>query len=462
MNFIDIPFCIFIPVFLGIYYIVPPKYRYIVIFLGSYIFYGYSNPKVLLVLALATFISYFGGIAIYKWNYSKAAYALSFSTELLLLVVYKYLDLVLPIGLSFIVFQACTYLSDVYRKRITIEKNIIRYGAFVSFFPTVLSGPIQKAKNLLPQIKEPASFDYEQAQKGVLLFVWGLFEKIMVANRLIEISSTVFSDYLNRSSAEMLIGAMSFSLYIYADFSSYSDMARGISKILGINVGKNFNNPYLAKTTAEFWNRWHMSLNDWFIDNVYIPLGGNRRGVVRKYINMMVVFGISGLWHGSNWHFGAWGLINGAFVVIGHVLKPYKKYIYTLTRTDEETESIVFMKRGIVFLLITLTWVFFKNGIVESFVIWKRIILFDFVSIFNPELLNIAGSAAATFVSAIMTVAFCVVQCGRADEGKRYVTYSKQPYVIQCFLVAAIICICIFSIFNTDAYTDTQFLYFQF
>lgn len=264
MNFIDIPFCIFIPVFLGIYYIVPPKYRYIVIFLGSYIFYGYSNPKVLLVLALATFISYFGGIAIYKWNYSKAAYALLFSTELLLLVVYKYLDLVLPIGLSFIVFQACTYLSDVYRKRITIEKNIIRYGAFVSFFPTVLSGPIQKAKNLLPQIKEPASFDYEQAQKGVLLFVWGLFEKIMVANRLIEISSTVFSDYLNRSSAEMLIGAMSFSLYIYADFSSYSDMARGISKILGINVGKNFNNPYLAKTTAEFWNRWHMSLNDWF------------------------------------------------------------------------------------------------------------------------------------------------------------------------------------------------------
>ena len=195
----------------------------------------------------------------------------------------------LPVGLSFIIFQTCTYLGDVYKKNIPAEKNILRYTAFVAFFPTILAGPIQKSRNLLPQLQKPI-FNEEQAKKGTILFAWGLFEKVVIANRLLIIVNRIFNDYINYNSAYYIIAGICFSLYIYADFSSYSDMARGVAMIMGIQIEKNFNNPYLACTTSEFWNRWHISLNNWFIEYVYIPLGGNRKGKVTKYRNTMIVF----------------------------------------------------------------------------------------------------------------------------------------------------------------------------
>ena len=485
MNFLSLVFFAFLLFFLIVYFIVDRQYRYIVILIGSYIFYGYSNPKILLTLILVTIVSYFGGIVIHQSNNSKSVYALFFCVEILILFLYKYLgffveninivlskmgvsmqisthfELVLPVGLSFIIFQACTYLSDIYRGGIDVEKNFVRYAAFVSFFPTVLCGPIQKARKLIPQIKNPLPFDFEQAQKGVLLFIWGLFEKIMVANKLSQISTAVLNEYLNKSSAEILIGSICFSLYIYADFSSYSDMARGIAKIMGIDVGKNFNNPYLAKTTSEFWNRWHMSLNEWFVENIYIPLGGNRKGVFRKYINIMIVFSISGLWHGASWHYIAWGIVNGFLVVIGRIVRPLKIYLYK-DKIDENAESVVFIKRAIVFFMITLTWVLFNNKILDSLRIWKRIIFFDFISLFNPELLNIAGTAATTFITVVMTLIFVIVQCKRINENEKYLVYKKQPFLIQCLIVAIFICICVFGVCETDANVDTQFLYFKF
>lgn len=486
MNFLNLVFYAFIVLFLIAYFIVPAQYKYMVIFLGSYYFYGYANPKILITLIIATVVSYLGGIAIQKYRKKKLLYVLLFSAEILIFVFYKYtdfiinninhvlekinssaslsvhFDLIMPIGLSFIIFQTCTYLSDIYRGRISVEKNIVRYGAFAAFFPTVLSGPIQKARNLLPQIKNSGPFEYEDAKKGVILFVWGLFEKIMVANKLMQISSNVIGDYLNYSSAEILIAAVSFSLYIYADFSSYSDMARGISKIMRINIGKNFNNPYLSVSTSEFWNRWHISLNEWFIEIVYIPLGGNRKGTFRKYINMMVVFGISGLWHGANWHFVAWGIINGLFAIIGQIIKPVKSKIYDAFKIDESAESIVFIRRLIVFVLITLTWVFFRAGIIDSLRICKRIVMFDVVSLFDPNLLNIGGTAVATFVIFIVTVFFCFIQYKRQNEYAQYEKYARQPFIIQCFIVALIVCVCIFGTCTTDANVDTRFLYFQF
>lgn len=485
MNFLNLVFYVFIPVFLVTYYFIPTKYRYIAIFVGSYIFYGYANPNMLLVLIGATLISYVGGLIIEK-KHSKTALVVSFMAEIMILTIFKYTNfavdnynlimsrispgvclnidwnIVLPVGLSFIVFQTCTYLTDVWRENIKAEKNIIRYGAFVAFFPTVLSGPIQKARNLLPQLSNPKAFDYEQAKKGTILFVWGLFEKIVVANNLSAISTRVLGDFENYSSATILIGAVSFSLYIYADFSSYSDMARGISKLMGIDVGKNFNNPYLSKSTAEFWNRWHMSLNDWFIENLYIPLGGNRKGKIRKYINMLIVFLVSGLWHGANWHFVAWGVINGAFVVIGQMLRPAKIWLYKKLGVDENVESIVFLKRATVFYLITLTWVFFNKGIIDALQICKKIILFDFISIFDSELLNIGGSAVITFFTVLFAIVFCVVQCKRQEESKVYKMYDRQPVFMQCLLIAILICVCVFRVCSTDANVNTQFLYFQF
>lgn len=485
MNFLSLEFYLFLLVFLIIYYILPQSYRYIAIFSGSYLFYGFKNPKMLLILLLVTSLTYIGGLIIGK-NPKKYLIVSFFLLNVCILFVFKYLnfviqnyntivskllsniytinevDIILPIGLSFIIFQSCTYLSDVYHKKIEPEKNLIRYGAFVAFFPTILSGPIQKSRNLLPQIKSPGSFDGNQAQKGTVLFVWGLFEKVMVANNLSIIVSRVFDDYLNYDSAYYILAAISFSLYIYADFSSYSDMARGIAKIMGIDVGKNFNNPYLSVSTSEFWNRWHMSLNSWFIENIYIPLGGNRKGLFRKFLNMFIVFFISGLWHGANWHFIAWGGINGILVISGQLLKPLKNFLYCKLKIDESVESIQFCKQVITFGLITITWVFFRNGIKDSLYIVKRMIFFNPINFFDPNLLSISGTNVTTFITLVATVIFCVIQLKRQNEHETYLKYARQPMLVQCICVAVIICVCIFSICSTETEVNTQFIYFQF
>ena len=470
---------------LVIYYLCPSRYRYIVVFAGSYLFYGSGHPKMLITLVGLTVVSYIGSLIIEK-NKSRTAFIVAFTLDILVLIVFKYTNFIigninaiqeklglsttftvewkilLPVGLSFIVFQTCSYLSEVYRGKICAEKNIIRYAAYVAFFPTVLSGPIQKARNLLPQLREPKEFNYEEAQKGTLLFVWGAFEKILVANNLSIIVTRILDDYTIHSSMELLIGACCFSLYIYADFNAYSDMARGIAKLLGINVGRNFNNPYFSKNTGEFWSRWHISLYGWFIENLYIPLGGNRKGTIRKYLNVLIVFLVSGLWHGPQWHFVIWGLFNGILVVIGQILKPIKTKIYKRINVSEDIESIIFLKRLIVFGLITMTWLFFRSGVIDALKICKRIILFDFVSIYNPSLLNISGTAVSTFVTAIMTIVFCVVQSYRQKENENYFRFKSQPLLFQCLLIAIIICMCMFGAFNVDSYVDAQFLYFQF
>lgn len=489
MDFLSLSFYLFIVLFLLIYYVCPKKYRYIVIFIGSYFFYGYSNPRLLFILIAITIVTYTGGLSISGGGQGKNAkkyLILFFAVNTFILFAFKYsgfavqnynlvasrllpgattigeINILLPIGLSFIIFQSCTYLTDVYRKNIEPEKNIIRYAAFVAFFPTILSGPIQKSRKLLPQIKCPGDFDGIQAQKGTLLLIWGLFEKVMVANKLFLIVDRVFGNYEKFNSAYYIIAAISFSLYIYADFSSYSDMARGIGKIMGIDVGKNFDNPYLSTTTSEFWNRWHVSLNSWFVENVYIPLGGSRKGAARKYLNVFVVFLISGLWHGASWHFVAWGIVNGLLVIAGQILKPVMRRICDRLKIDTNLESIVLCRRAIVFWLITLTWVFFRAGVGESFYIIRRVIFFDLLSFFDYDLLAIAGTNIDTFIALIAALVFCAVQVKRQNEHLMFEKYIRQPLLFQCVCAAFVIGICILAICSTSAEVNTQFLYFEF
>lgn len=488
MNFISITFLVFFPVFFCIYYLVPKKYRYVVLAIGSYIFYGWGNIGVLLILLLTTVITYIGG-GILARHRSKRIYALFFLMNLLVLLVFKYLNffaenvnkicivfgssalldkvpsLILPIGLSFYVFQSMTYLGDVYRGRIKAERNFLRYSAFVAFFPAILSGPIQKARTLLPQIAAPCDFDSERAIKGFILFAWGIFQKIAVANNLAVIVNTVFDNchsYDKTNSAYFIAAALSFSVYIYADFSSYSDMARGIAKILGIEIGKNFNNPYLSVSCSEFWRRWHVSLNEWLTENVYIPLGGNRKGKIRKYVNVFLVFLISGIWHGASWNFVLWGAVNGIFAIIGQLLSPVKKRAYAAIKVDEECESIVIFRRIIVFWLITITWVFFRNDISTSLYIIKNMVLFYPVKLFEPALLTICGTEVRTFGTMIMVVIFGIIQYCRKDERKYYLKFRKQPVFVQCMVIAIIIYICIFKASAGNTTLNTQFLYFQF
>lgn len=488
MNFISITFLVFFLVFFCIYYLVPKKYRYVILAVGSYLFYGWGNIGVIGILFLTTIITYTGGGILARQS-SKKIYVLFFSMNLLVLLIFKYLNflienanricgmfgsgdllgsipnLILPIGLSFYIFQSITYLGDVYRGRIKAERNFLRYSAFVAFFPSILSGPIQKARILLPQIAEPHDFDSERAIKGFILFVWGLFQKIAVANNLAVIVNTVFDNYNSydkTNTAYFIVAALSFSVYIYADFSSYSDMARGIAKILGIEIGRNFSNPYLSVSCSEFWRRWHISLNEWLTEYVYIPLGGNRRGTIRKYVNVFLVFLISGIWHGASWNFVLWGAVNGIFVIIGQLLRPVKKRVYAAIKVDEECESIITLRRIIVFWLITITWVFFRNNISTSLYIIKNIVLFYPVKLFEPALLTICGTEVRTFGTMTMVVIFGIIQYCRKDERKYYLKFRKQPIFMQCMVIAIIIYICIFKASAGSTTLNTQFLYFQF
>ncbi len=483
MFFVSIPFLLFIAAFLLVYYAIPRNYRYLVILAGSYIFYGWNNIKMLPVLCLSTAITYIGGQVLARKK-NKGWFALFFSLNIAVLLVFKYTNfvlsginqllsiaalpwgpaplqnIILPVGLSFYVFQSTTYLNDVYRRGCEPERNPFRYAAFVSFFPALLSGPIQKSRDLLPQLRNPAAFDTNRAIGGFVLIVWGLFQKICVANTLAQIISTVYSTY--DKTAYYVVAVIGFSLYIYADFSSYSDMARGISKLLGIEIHKNFNNPYLSTSLSEFWKRWHVSLNEWFVENVYIPLGGNRKGTLRKYCNILAVFFLSGLWHGASWNFVLWGVINGMLVVAGQLLRPWKRRLYTALSVDESLSSIVFLKRAVVFWIVSMTWVFFRNDIHTALHVVSKLLLFSPVRLFDSAVLTIGGTAAKTLLAAAMTAVFCMVQYARKDEAKCYCAFRKQPVVIQCCLLALVLCVCLFVGTASTATLNTEFLYFQF
>ncbi|MBR4513871.1 MAG: MBOAT family protein [Lachnospiraceae bacterium] len=479
MNFISLRFLLFFVILFTVYYITPKKFRYAVIFVGSYVFYGAFSLKYLIILGATTLLTYVGGIALEKKK-SRGVYALFLILNISILVVFKYtnfaianinklfstdiaaLNLILPVGLSFYIFMSTTYLSDIYRKDFKAERNVIRYAAFVAFFPSILSGPINKSRNLLPQLKEPRDFDADRAIAGFILFSWGLFEKTMVSNRLLVIIDRVYNDYQSYTGAYLLIAAICFSLYIYADFSSYSDMARGISKMLNIEIDRNFNNPYISTSTGEFWNRWHSSLNEWFVEIVYIPLGGNRKGVLRKYLNVMIVFFISGLWHGAAWNFIAWGVINGIFVVIGQILKKPKSRFYEKIQVDEKCTSIRFIRQVIVFMLITITWVFFRNGIHESLYIIRHMLIFTPSRLLNPDLLNLGGDTAKTFITMLGLGIFTAVQIARKDESGKYALFKKQPVFLQTLLIALVLCIGIYASFSGSTEQNTQFLYFKF
>lgn len=468
MSFIDVHFFVFIIIFLIIYYIVPKKYRYIPILIGSYLFYGFAEPKFLLYLIYSTVVTYLGGYAVSRRR-SRPVLALFLSLNIGALIIAKYnaffpvnLGIILPIGMSFFVFQSTTYIIDIYRGRIELEKNFLQYASFVAFFPTILSGPIQKSRELLPQIKNPKGFSDDDMKKGTILFIWGCFEKLMISNRLYVIIDNIYSDNSVFTAPYYILAMLCFSLYIYADFSSYSDMARGVAKMMGIDVGKNFLNPYLSLSLSEFWNRWHTSLNSWFLENLYIPLGGNRKGALRKYINTMLVFLVSGIWHGALIHFVVWGGVNGALVVVENILTPFRKSVYTRLKIDESFESIVFLKRLKVYIILSITWLFFGTGLRQSINILETICMGHFIDYFDEGLLLVSGSSATTFLTIIFTLLFVVVQCKRTNEALYYVRFEKQPLPFQALLMATIVVLCIFGAFSSLATVNTEFLYFNF
>ena len=349
MLFNSYYFLIFFPIVTLIYFLIPQKIRYIWLLIASYYFYMCWNAKYALILLFSTAVTYASGLLIARANdkiedekkrtrWKKIFVALSFIINLSILFLFKYFDfaveninrvlsalnmqllnptfdVVLPVGISFYIFQALSYTVDVYRKDVEAEKNFLKYALFVSFFPQLVAGPIERSKNLLSQVHEKHYFDAQRVKEGLLLMIWGGFQKIVIADRVAIVVDTVFNKFPEYGGMYIVVAAILFAFQIYCDFAGYSTIAIGAAKVLGFNLMENFNCPYYSMSVAEFWRRWHISLSSWFKDYLYIPLGGNRKGKLRKYINLMIVFLVS--------RFMAWSKM--VFCCMGSIKPEYSK-----------------------------------------------------------------------------------------------------------------------------------------
>lgn len=391
MLFNSIDFMIFFPIVVFIYFIIPRKIRYIWLLLTSYYFYMGWNPKYTILIAFSTVITYASSILIERSQNAGNAkrkkfwVAGSIILNLGILFVFKYsdfflhnlsavisrlgfgtidkrLDLLLPVGISFYTFQALSYTLDVYRGEIKAEKNIFKYALFVSFFPQLVAGPIERATNLLPQIQNVDKinvWNYEKIKDGLLLMMWGLFQKLVIADRASILVNNVITGYVNYGFVELALAAALFAIQIYCDFGGYSNIARGAAKVMGFELMNNFEQPYLATSIKEFWRRWHISLTSWLTDYVYIPLGGNRKGRIRKYINILIVFGVSGLWHGASWSFVVWGLLHAFYQIIGDLKNAVFSKSIGKGNRGRNTFSSRLRKVIGTFILTDFAWIFF-------------------------------------------------------------------------------------------------------
>ena len=345
MLFNSLPFLLFFPAVCVLYYCIPAAWlrlRNLFLLAASYFFYMNWEPAYALLLLTSTVVTYLAalGIAHYTEQRKRKAFlVVSLVLNLSLLVLFKYYNflssnivalmgyygmsidipvskLLLPVGISFYTFQALGYTIDVYRGTTKVERDLATYALFVSFFPQLVAGPIERSNNLLPQFKQPRSFDYESAMMGLRMMVWGYFLKLVLADRCGAYVDSIFSHLEMHNGGSYLVASLLFPFQIYGDFAGYSLIAIGAARLLGFRLMQNFRHPYLSCSVGEFWHRWHISLSTWFKDYVYIPLGGNRVGRKRQYMNLMVTFVLSGLWHGANWTFFCWGALHGVLLCI--------------------------------------------------------------------------------------------------------------------------------------------------
>jgi len=381
MSFGSIYFILFFIGVVVINYILPKKIRRIWLLIASIAFYLFSSVKGFLVLVSVILITYLVGLLLEKTkNILKKKIFLGVSAFLvvMVLVVLKYLkfiilnldklsvfrglEIILPLGISFFILQSIGYLIDVYRGNVPAEKNIINYALFISFFPYIVSGPIERAKNMLPQIKMIHSFNYDNFVSGMQKMLWGYFLKLVVAERAAILANTIFNDYTNYSGLAMIIGILAYTIQLYCDFAGYSLIAIGVGKALGYDIMENFKQPYFALSINDFWKRWHISLTSWFREYLYIPLGGNRKGKFRKYLNIFIVFLISGIWHGANWTFMIWGMMHGIYQILGDLTKNLRTKFVNFIGMKKECFSYRLVQRMATFTFVSVAWVFFRSA----------------------------------------------------------------------------------------------------
>ncbi len=489
MLFNSLEFLIFFPIVTLVYFLIPQKYRYLWLLGASYYFYSCWNAQYALLMATSTIITYLSGIFIDRAKTDtgrKLSVAVSFILNLAILFYFKYFyftmdninllrgmlglshlepkfDVILPVGISFYTFQALSYTMDVYRKEITPEKNILRYALFVSFFPQLVAGPIERSKNLLTQLREKHKFDYNRVRYGLLVMLWGFFLKLVIADRAAILVNTVYDKSSEFGGAILLLATVAFALQIYCDFASYSLIAKGAAKVMGFELMDNFRQPYFSTSIAEFWRRWHISLSSWFKDYLYIPLGGNRKGQMRKYINLMVVFLVSGLWHGASWNFVIWGFLHGIYQIFGEVTLNARKFCCEVLNIDRKTGHYKLFQQIITFALVTFGWIFFRSeGLTQALTIVKQI----FTELEPWAIWTSITEMGLDNANLIMLVISCVLLIfvsKREQSGVNVFERVEKMHILARWPVylGLIFAVLIFGIYG-PGFEASQFIYFQF
>lgn len=495
MNFNSLSFLIFFPIVTMMYFVIKPKYRYIWLLISSYYFYMCWNPKYAILIATSTIITYLSGIFINKYNLIKdnkksirlkrLVVFISVSSNLVILFLFKYFnfavnilttafnyldinivlprfDFLLPVGISFYTFQALSYTIDVYRGSIKAEKNIWKYALFVSFFPQLVAGPIEKSKDLLYQFNEIHYFDYNRAKDGLILMIWGFFQKVVVSDRLAILVNEVYNNPSEHKGFEIIIATIFFAFQIYCDFSSYSNIAKGAARVMGYRLSKNFDSPYFSDSIKMFWRRWHITLGSWFKDYLYIPLGGNRKGRIRTYINTMIVFLTSGLWHGASINFVIWGGLHGLYQVVGDLTKPINDKLIKVFNIKTDVFSYKFLKIIITFILVNFAWIFFRaNSFSDAKILISNMFEFNPWVLTDGTLLSLGLDYKELIVAIVGILIVTAIDLLNDKIDLIKFLLSQNTLFRWIIYFAAIFIVLIFGVYGPD-YSQQQFIYFQF
>jgi alginate O-acetyltransferase complex protein AlgI len=487
MLFNSIEFLFFFPIVFILYWLVfqkKIKIQNALIVVASYIFYGWWDWRFLFLILFSTILDYSIALKLQnqeKQNIRKRYLCLSILINIGFLAVFKYfnffvdsfvdafgllgitlqkttLNIILPVGISFYTFQTLSYTIDVYKKKLEPTKDLIAFTAFVSFFPQLVAGPIERASNLLPQFYQKRQFDYAKAVDGLRQILWGLFKKIVIADNSATIVNEVFNNYQSYNGFILMYGTIMFSFQIYGDFSGYSDIAIGTARLFGFNLKKNFDFPYFSRDVAEFWRRWHISLTTWFRDYIYIPLGGSEGSLINKIKNTFIIFLVSGFWHGANWTFIFWGLINAILFIPLMLRNKNKRYVEIVAYNKITPNIKEFIQIIFTFSLISLSWIYFRA---ENILQANQYL----ISLFNffPLKENIANFYNFLFwktkmIEILVILLFIFIEWfGRREEyGLKHFIFCRNiiiRYSVYYFIIYMII---------WNGGSNQEFIYFQF
>ncbi|MBM1104648.1 MBOAT family protein [Aurantibacter crassamenti] len=474
MLFNSIEFAIFLPIVFTLYWFVVNKsikLQNLLLVSASYLFYGWWDYRFLSLIFLSTIVDYFIGINIEKQDSVKNQKLLLWSSVIFNLGVlgfFKYfnffidswinlfnsigysmksdwtLNIILPVGISFYTFQTMSYTIDIYQKKLKPTKDFISFAAFVSFFPQLVAGPIERATNLLPQILKNRKFNYEQGAQGLKLILWGMFKKVVIADSLAPMVDDIFGDHQSYEGGTLWLGAIYFSFQIYCDFSGYSDIAIGISKLFGFELMSNFKFPYFSRNIGEFWRRWHISLSTWFRDYLYIPIGGSKNGKWKSIRNIFIIFLVSGFWHGANWTFIIWGLFHSILFLPTFFFNTNRKYMSASIAQNRILPSFKELYQvSSTFLLVTIGWVIFRSTSIASSLSY-------ILNMFQNFTLPTSKLQGVGYVIIFLAIDYLL----RKDERNLFQFKPFMRYLIYVFIL--------YQIVNHFGLNQGDFIYFQF